>query len=142
MAILDYAEILSYATRLQSADSADHTIRTAPKILTALLNPHNLLQRHSPAAADSAAGLTSQFSMTIPNLLLSSALLFPDAGGLTSNTMTTTTTPTAASASTSTHNFVDPNPAFNHSRITLNLNYHDQLQEVRSKELACVLVLG
>ena len=40
---LDYAEIPSYATRLQSADPADHTIRTAPKILTP--NPHNLLQR-------------------------------------------------------------------------------------------------
>jgi hypothetical protein len=40
------------------------------------------------------------------------------------------------------HNFVDPNPAFNHSRITLNLNYRDQLQEVRSEEWACVFVLG
>jgi hypothetical protein len=112
--------------------SADHTVRTAPKILTALPNPDNLLQRHSPtAAADSAAaaaGLTSQFSMTIPNLLLSSALQFPDAGGSTSNTTTT--------------QLRRPNPTLNHSRITLNLNYHDQFQEVRSEEWACVLVLG
>jgi hypothetical protein len=103
MATLDYAEIPSYATRLQSADPADHTIRTAPKILTALPNPDILLQRHSPTAdgsqASSAAGAgpTSPFSMTIPNLLLSSALQFPDAGGSTSNT--TTTTPTAAATS-------------------------------------------
>jgi hypothetical protein len=98
MATLDYAEIPSYATRFQSADPADHTIRTAPKILTALFNPDNLLQRYSPAAADSAVGLTSQFSMTIPNLLLSSALQFPDAGGSTSNTTTTTTTTLTAAA--------------------------------------------
>ncbi|KIM71444.1 hypothetical protein PILCRDRAFT_17074 [Piloderma croceum F 1598] len=94
MATLDYAEIPSYATRLQSADPADHTIRTAPKILTALPNPDN---GHSPTSADSqpsaapAAGPSAPFSMTIPNLLLSSALQFPDA-------TTTTNTPTSAAA--------------------------------------------
>jgi hypothetical protein len=83
MATLDYAEIPSYATRLQSTDPSHHTIRSATKILTALPNPDNIPHnRHSPTTDAAAnAGPSSPFSMTIPTLLLSTALQLPDAGG-------------------------------------------------------------
>ena len=104
MATLDYAEIPSYATRLQSADPSHHTIRSAPKILTALPNPDNIPHtRHSPTtdgnqAAAASAGPSSPFSMTIPTLLLSTAFQFPDAGGSAISNPTITTTATTATA--------------------------------------------
>ena len=77
MATLDYAEIPTYATRLQSADPTSHTIRTAPKILTALPSPDKL-HNHSPTHTTALAPpISSPFSMIIP-MLLSSSFQIPD----------------------------------------------------------------
>ena len=69
MATLDYVEIPTYATRLQSTNRSSHDIRPAHKIVTSLPNP-NPIQPTSPTKP--------VFNSLIPQIILSSSLHIPE----------------------------------------------------------------
>ncbi|KAH9948855.1 integral peroxisomal membrane peroxin-domain-containing protein [Amylocystis lapponica] len=83
MATLDYVDIPSAATRLQSnAPAHDNDIRPAPRVVTSLPRPEHSPVRHSPAIAQPVLSPTKT-ALNIPQLLLSSTLHLPANGSST-----------------------------------------------------------